>query len=120
MSKIRDTSEALDDEGNASSSTPLEETAIETEGSAKGNVAAADAISQSKSSALITSAWQGFVDWHGLKALDVIRFYKQILGLHPKHFLIDYVKTEGNVVSTSENSHRKQVRDEEVHHDVIS
>ena len=33
MSEIRDTSEALDDEGNASSSTPLEETATETEGS---------------------------------------------------------------------------------------
>ncbi|CAL5353446.1 unnamed protein product [Camellia sinensis] len=210
MLEIRDTSNALDDQGNASSSTPFEETATETEGSAKGNDAAtaADAISQSKSgkggsaskindyplpiidtigesqrlvhflfqmeltqsdiersslsipfekarlhflpmnrvlihqivitntrndnwfmsltynapkgSALITSGWQGFIDWHGLKALDVIRFYKPILGLHPKHFLIDYVKAEGNVVSTSENSHTKQVCDEEVRHDVIS
>ena len=73
-----------------------------------------------KGSALITNGWQGVVDWHGLKALDVIRFYKLILGLHPKHFLNDYVKAEGNVVSTSENSHTKQVCDEEVRHDVIS
>ncbi|THG12796.1 hypothetical protein TEA_009721 [Camellia sinensis var. sinensis] len=120
MLEIRDTSEALDDEGNASSSTPLEETATITEGSAKGNAAAADVISQSKSGALITSGWQRFVDWHGLKDLDVIRFYKLILGLHPKHFLIDYAKAEGNVVSTSKNLHTKQVRDEEVRHDVIS
>ncbi|CAL5353452.1 unnamed protein product [Camellia sinensis] len=165
MSEIRDTSEALNDEGNASSSTPLTETATKIKGSAKGNATAADAISQSKSgggfvsrindyplpitdtlcesqrlvrflfqmeltqsdiehgslsipfekarlhflpmnrvsihqivitntrndnwfmtltynapkaSALTTSGWQGFVDWHGLKALDVIRFYKLI------------------------------------------
>ncbi|CAL5440960.1 unnamed protein product [Camellia sinensis] len=207
MSEIRDTSEALNDEGNASSSTPLEETATVTERSAKGNAAAADVISQSKcgcgsvsrtndyplpitdtigesqrflrflfqmeltqsdiersslsipfekarfhflpmnrvsihqivitdtrndnwfmtltynapkGSALITSRWQRLVDWHGLKDLDVIRFYKLILGLHPKHFLIDYVKAEGNVASTSENLRTKQVCDEEVRHDVIS
>ncbi|CAL5353442.1 unnamed protein product [Camellia sinensis] len=57
---------------------------------------------------VITIRWKGLVDCHGLKATDVIRFYKPIPRLHNKHYLIDYVKAQGNVVSPSKNSSMKQ------------
>ncbi|CAL5424901.1 unnamed protein product [Camellia sinensis] len=69
-----------------------------------------------KSSALkffvITIGWKGLVDCHGLKVTDVIRFYKPIPRLHNKHYLIDYVKAQGNVVSPSKNLSMKQGCDE--------
>ncbi|CAL5424889.1 unnamed protein product [Camellia sinensis] len=60
----------------------------------------------------ITSGWQGFVDCYGLKAMDVIRFYKPFKRLHSRHFLIDYVKAEENAVLPSQNSCMKQGCDE--------
>ncbi|CAL5440952.1 unnamed protein product [Camellia sinensis] len=47
----------------------------------------------------ITNRWQGFVDWHGLKAMDLICFYKPFPRLHTEHYLIDNVKAEENVIS---------------------
>ncbi|CAL5427155.1 unnamed protein product [Camellia sinensis] len=61
---------------------------------------------------VITIRWKGLVDCHGLKATDVIRFYKPIPRLHNKHYLIDYVKAQGNAVSPSKNSSMKQGCDE--------
>ncbi|CAL5353453.1 unnamed protein product [Camellia sinensis] len=55
----------------------------------------------------ITNGWQGFVDWHGLKAMDLIRFYKPFPRLHTKHYLIDYVKAEENVISESKSGDRR-------------
>ncbi|CAL5427158.1 unnamed protein product [Camellia sinensis] len=60
----------------------------------------------------ITSRWQGFVDCYNLKAMDVIHFYKPFKRLHSRHFLIDYVKAEENVVLPSQNSYMKQGCDE--------
>ncbi|KAI7984374.1 AP2/ERF and B3 domain-containing transcription factor RAV1 [Camellia lanceoleosa] len=61
---------------------------------------------------VIAIGWKGLVDCHGLKATDVIRFYKPIPRLHDKHYLIDFVKAQGNVVSPSKNSSMKQGCDE--------
>ncbi|CAL5424904.1 unnamed protein product [Camellia sinensis] len=40
---------------------------------------------------VITSGWQGFVDWHELKPMDAIRFYRTFSHLQNPHFLIEFV-----------------------------
>ncbi|CAL5353433.1 unnamed protein product [Camellia sinensis] len=41
---------------------------------------------------MISIGWQGFVEWHELEAMDVIRFYRPVPRVHNNHFLIDYIK----------------------------
>ncbi|CAL5353434.1 unnamed protein product [Camellia sinensis] len=43
---------------------------------------------------IIKKGWHRFVVGHGLEAMDVICFYKPLLRLHDKHFLIQHVKRE--------------------------
>ncbi|KAL6978822.1 hypothetical protein U1Q18_020490, partial [Sarracenia purpurea var. burkii] len=57
-----------------------------------------DIILYNPYSYMIIDGWSGFVKEHNLEAMDVIKFYKPVQPLHMKHFLIEYVKREGEKV----------------------
>ncbi|CAL5353449.1 unnamed protein product [Camellia sinensis] len=50
---------------------------------------------------MLSDGWDGFVNKHGLEAMDVIRFYKPVQPLHEGHCLIECVKREEAASRTS-------------------
>ena len=55
-----------------------------------------DVILNSSEFYRIIDEWNGFVKAHDLGAGDVIKFYKPVQPSHTKHFLMEYVKKEGD------------------------
>ncbi|CAL5353438.1 unnamed protein product [Camellia sinensis] len=58
-------------------------------------------FAQNTDAYMLTDGWDGFVNKHGLEAMDVIRFYKPVQPLHEGHFLIECVKREEAASGTS-------------------